>query len=264
MGTYQELFEQCKPYQLNPPYAGEDVREIRGIALSRDYMEFMRLHNGGTFTYPGSDKSARLVLLSLEEIQKGDRYKDEDGYWVGSAYTQSHAYQNMDTQTVTTPNDIPCEDSTALHQAYYDDHVVIGFYVEEPRHSAPYIDIIAIDREEHYRVICDGYVEELGRHEFGTYVKTDFGGYVKYQAFLYESPMGLLEACSGPDGKDYRIVDRSELEVRKKKFDYYRSYGLEEVPHWEYQYWITEEDEYGEWKGTSMKNLFAFFLSGRM
>ena len=97
MGTYQELFEQCKPYLLNPPYAGADVHEIRGITLPSEYMDFLRLHNGGTFTNPNEEDENHLVLFSLEEILKGDCYKDEDGYWLGSAYSQTHEYQNMDT-----------------------------------------------------------------------------------------------------------------------------------------------------------------------
>lgn len=264
MDTYQELFEQCKPYQLNPHYAGEEVHEIRGIALPMDYMEFLRLHNGGTFSNPNNEDDNRMVLFSLEEIQKGECYKDEDGYLLGSAYSQTHEYQNIDTQTVTTSNGIPCEDSDALYQAFYDEHIVIGFYEEGSRSATSYTDIIAIDREGYYRVICDGYVEELGRHEFGTHVKTDVGGYVKYHTCLYESPMGLLDPSGVHDGKAYRIVDRSELEIRKKKYEYYRFIRQEDGPHWEYQYWITDQDEYDEWKGSSVKNLFTFFLSGRM
>jgi len=98
MGTYQELFEQYKPYQLNSPYTGEEIREIRGIVLPRDYLDFMRLHNGGAFTNPNTEDENRLVLFALEEIQKGDCYKDEDGYWLGSAYSQTHEYQNIDMQ----------------------------------------------------------------------------------------------------------------------------------------------------------------------
>lgn len=261
MGTYQELFEQYKPYQLNSPYTGEEIREIRGIVLPRDYMDFMRLHNGGTFTNPNTEDENRLVLFALEEIQKGDCYKDEDGYWLGSAYSQTHEYQNIDTQTETTPNGIACEDSTALYQAFYDDHIVIGYSETEAGDSVPYVDMIAIDRNGNYRVLCDGDAENVGRHEFGTYVKTGFGGYVKYHTCLYESPMGLLDVNGSFNGKSYRIVDRSEIEVWKKKYSYYRPYGLVENPRWEYDCWDAEhDDEYG-WKGNSMKDLFAFFLS---
>ena len=264
MSAYDELFVKCSPFQLNPPYRGEEVSMIREIALPQDYINFLRLHNGGSFSNPNDDDANRLVLFSLEEIQKGDCYRDEDGYWLGSRRSQTHEYQNMDTNTNTTPNGVDCEDSTALHQAFFDDHVVVGYYETESRDSTPYVDLIAIDRKGNYRVLCDGDAEELGRHEFGTYVKTVFGGYVKYHACLYESPMGLLDAGRGSDGKGYRIVDHSEIEVWKKKYDYYRGYGLVENPHWEYNFWNADHDDRYGWKGTSMKDLFAFFLSGEL
>lgn len=126
MSDYDELFQKCAPFQLNPPYQGGEISMLRGIALSRDYIDFLRLHNGGSFSNPNDDDSNRLVLFALEEIQKGDCYRDEDGYWLGSARSQLREYQNMDTNTVTTPNGVSCEDSAALYQAFYDDHVVIS------------------------------------------------------------------------------------------------------------------------------------------
>ena len=264
MSHYDELFQKCASFQLNSPYQGGEISEIRGIALSRDYIDFLRLHNGGSFSNPNDDDSNRLVLFSLEEIQKGDCYRDEDGYWLGSRRSQTHEYQNMDTNTVTTPNGVTCEDSTALHQAFFDDHVVIGFYETESGESTPYVDLIAIDREGNYRVLCDSDAENLGRHEFGTYVKTAFGGYVKYHTCLYESPMGLLDVNGSFHGKHYRIADRSEIEVWKKKYDYYRPYGLVDSPRWEYNFWNADHDDQYGWKGTSVKDLFEFFLSGEM
>ena len=85
MSDYDELFQKCAPFQLNPPYQGEEISEIRGIALPRDYIDFLRLHNGGSFSNPNADDSNRLVLFSLEEIQKGDCYRDEDGNKVGNS-----------------------------------------------------------------------------------------------------------------------------------------------------------------------------------
>ena len=264
MSHYEELFQKCEPFRLNPPYQGEEISEIRGIVLPQDYIDFLRLHNGGTFSNPNDEDENQLVLFSLEEIQKGDCYRDEDGYWLGSRRSQTHEYQNMDTNTDTTPNGVACEDSTALHQAFCDDHIVIGFYEQKSGDSTPYVDLIAIDREGNYRTLCDGDAEELGRHEFGTYVKTAFGGYVKYNVCLYESPMGLLDANCGSHGKNYRIVDRSEIEIWKKKYDRYRAYGLEENPHWAYNFWDADHDDQYGWKGISLKELFAFFLSGEM
>ncbi len=264
MSHYGELFRKCAPFRLNPPYRGEEVSMIRGIALPQDYIDFLCLHNGGTFSNPNDEDANLLVLFSLEEIQKGDCYRDEDGYWLGSRRSQTHEYQNMDTNTDTTPNGVSCDDSTALHQAFYDDHIVIGFYEQESGDSTPYVDLIAIDREGNYRALCDGDAEELGRHVFGTYVKTDFGGYVKYNVCLYESPMGLLDASRCPDGNGYRIIDRSVLDVWKEKYDYCRAYGLDEDPHWDYNAWNAEHDDQYGWKGTSMKDLFAFFLSGEL
>lgn len=234
---------------------------LRGIALSRDYIDFLRLHNGGSFSNPNDDDSNRLVLFSLEEIRKGDCYRDEDGYWLGSARSQLREYQNMDTNTVTTPNGVSCEDSAALYQAFYDDHVVIGYYETQSRDGVPYVDLIAIDREGYYRVLCDGDAEKLGRHEFGTYVKTNFGGYVKYSVCLYESPIGLLDGSGSFDGKRYRIVDHSEIEERKKEYDYYRGCGLDEDPRWDYDFRDTEHDDQCGWKGASVKDLFEFLLS---
>jgi len=131
MSHYEELFRKCAPFRLNPPYQGGEISEIRGIVLPQDYIDFLRLHNGGTFSNPNDDDANRLVLFSVEEIQKGDCYRDEDGCWLGSRRSQTHEYQNMDTNTDTTPNGVACEDSTALHQAFYDDHIVIGFCEQE-------------------------------------------------------------------------------------------------------------------------------------
>ena len=212
MSAYDELFMKCAPFLLNPPYRGEIVSGIRGIALPQDYIDFLRLHNGGRFSNPNDGEENRLVLFSLEEIIKGDCYKDEDGYWLGSHRSQSREYQNMDTNTITTPNGVTCEDSVALHQAFFDDHVVIGFCETASGGAAPYVDLIAIDRDGNYRELCDGDAEELGRHEFGTYVKTDFGGYVKYHACLYESgcqPWPGWEALS-----DCRSVSAGCLEEK--------------------------------------------------
>lgn len=240
MDIYQKLFEQCTAYELNPPYEGEKIDEIRGITLPRDYINFMRLHNGGTFSNPNDEDDIKLVLFSLEEIREGHCYKLENGIWLGSEKSWHSEYQNTDTNTMTDFYGIDCSDAQSLYEAFYDDHIVIGFYASGTDESAPYIDLLAIDRESNFRCICDGDIEELGQHEFGTYVKTSHGGYVKYHACLYESPMGLLDANFGSDGKSYRIVDRSMLDVWKKKYDYYRSYGVVENPHWEYSCWDAE------------------------
>lgn len=264
MDTYQEIFEQCRPCQLNSPYRGEDIGEIRGIALPREYMAFLRLHNGGTFSNPNDDDAIKLVLFSLEEILKGDCYKLENGIWLGSEKSWRSEYQNSDTNTVTDCHGIDCVEAQSLYEAFYDDHIVIGFYESGDDESDPYVNLLAIDREGNYRSICDGDIEELGRHEFGTHVKTAHGGYAKYSVCLFETPMGLLDANRGSDGKGYQILDRSEIEIRKKKYDYYSPYGLEENPHWDYNFWDAEHDDKKGWKGSSMRDLFAFFLSGEM
>lgn len=88
------------------PRVFEEISEIRGIVLPQDYIDFMHTHNGGTFSNPNDEDTIKLVLFSLEEIIKGDCYRDEDGYWLGSRRSQPHAYQNMDTNTDTTPNGI--------------------------------------------------------------------------------------------------------------------------------------------------------------
>ena len=76
--------------------------------------------------------------------------------------------------------------------------------------------------------------------------------------------MGLLNVNGMFEGKRYRIVDCSEIEVLQEKYDRYRAYGLEENPHWDYSSWDADHDDQYGWKGTSMKDLFAFFLSGEM
>ncbi len=55
----------------NPPYEGEDIFEVRGIALPKDYIAFMRVHNGGEIDGP----DGRLILFSLEEVLSGEKYK---------------------------------------------------------------------------------------------------------------------------------------------------------------------------------------------
>ena len=264
MNMYDDVFVKCVPHRLNPPYEGEETGRIRGITLPADYISFMYLHNGGVFSNPCDHDGSRLVLFSLEEIQRGSCYHDEDGYWLGAAYSQTHDDQNIDTQTVTTYHGIGCDDSTALHQAFYDEHLVIGFCEKESGSATPWIDLIAVDREGNYRVICDGDVEELGRHEFGIYVKTEFGGYMAYRNCLYESPIGLLDTRYNADSKGYRIADRSEIAAWKKKYDAYRTYGLVDMPQWKYGNWYEKDGSLNRTKGYSMHELFQFFLSGEM
>jgi len=41
MSAYDELFMKCAPFQLNPPYQGEEISMIRGIVLPQDYIDFL-------------------------------------------------------------------------------------------------------------------------------------------------------------------------------------------------------------------------------
>lgn len=256
MGKYEAYLRQFQQVQLNPPYAGEEILQIRGIALPEDYRRFLRAHNGGVLRQDDS----RLVIFSLEEILKGDCFRDDEGYYLGSARSQSQEYQNPDTQTCTTPNGISCEDSKALYQAFYDDHVVIGYREKEASAGYPYVTLIAIDRAGNYRMLCDGDGENLGRYEFGTCVKTPFGGYVRYDVCLYESPMGLLEVRAGSGDKLYRIVSPDTLEEWKKKYSFFRKYGLQKNPHWEYDILDAEHSDEKGWRGNTMEEVFSFCL----
>lgn len=53
-------------FEFNVPYNGESIESVNGIELSKQYLEFMREHNGGE----GDIGEAWLVLFPLEELEE--------------------------------------------------------------------------------------------------------------------------------------------------------------------------------------------------
>ncbi len=61
-------------FEFNVPYVGEEIVKIGEVALPSDYVEFMRLHNGGE----GDIGETWLVLFPLDELQEvNDDYEIE-------------------------------------------------------------------------------------------------------------------------------------------------------------------------------------------
>ena len=52
-------------FEFNTPYDGEDITEINGVPLPRNYLDFMRQHNGGE----GDTGETWLALYPLEELR---------------------------------------------------------------------------------------------------------------------------------------------------------------------------------------------------
>jgi hypothetical protein len=67
--------ENWGDFEFNGPYTGENIEKVNGVALPKNYIEFMREHNGGE----GDIGETWLVLYSLEELQEvnGD-YETEE------------------------------------------------------------------------------------------------------------------------------------------------------------------------------------------
>ena len=94
----------------NSPYHGEDIREVHGIALPQDYMDFLRLHNGGevnnlkrkpkpwVLKFP----SWKLVFFSMEDILS-DKY-----------YPQKKPYGKTYGSVQNTPSEVPIR--TSIHR----------------------------------------------------------------------------------------------------------------------------------------------------
>lgn len=59
MGKWEE-------FEFNAPYIGEITEQINQVALPKDYVDFMRKHNGGE----GNIGETWLVLYPLEELQE--------------------------------------------------------------------------------------------------------------------------------------------------------------------------------------------------
>ena len=60
-------------FSFNPPYDGEKITKINGVKLPKNYLAFMKQHNGGEGETAGG---TWLVLYSLEELQgENDDYE---------------------------------------------------------------------------------------------------------------------------------------------------------------------------------------------
>lgn len=53
-------------FEFNPPYTGDEVTSINGVTLPEQYLNFMKIHNGGV----GDIGETWLVLYGLEELQE--------------------------------------------------------------------------------------------------------------------------------------------------------------------------------------------------
>ncbi|WP_455616675.1 SMI1/KNR4 family protein [Eisenbergiella sp.] len=60
---------------FNEPYIGNEIKQIHNVVLPKQYLEFMKTHNGGK----GDIGETWLELFSLEELQEiNDDYCIED------------------------------------------------------------------------------------------------------------------------------------------------------------------------------------------
>ena len=53
-------------FEFNAPYEGDVIEKINEVVLPKDYVEFMKKHNGGE----GDIGEAWLVLYPMEELQE--------------------------------------------------------------------------------------------------------------------------------------------------------------------------------------------------
>ena len=61
-------------FEFNAPYDGDVIEKINEVVLPKDYVEFMKKHNGGE----GDIGEAWLVLYPMEELQEvNDDYEIE-------------------------------------------------------------------------------------------------------------------------------------------------------------------------------------------
>lgn len=61
-------------FEFNPPYIGEEIEKINKVVLPKQYINFMKKHNGGE----GDIGETWFVLYPLEELQIiNDDYETE-------------------------------------------------------------------------------------------------------------------------------------------------------------------------------------------
>ena len=62
-------------FEFNAPYEGDVIEKINEVVLPKDYVEFMKKHNGGE----GHIGETWLILYPLEELQEiNDDYEIEE------------------------------------------------------------------------------------------------------------------------------------------------------------------------------------------
>lgn len=67
--------ENWGEFEFNAPYNGDIIEKINEVVLPKDYVEFMRMHNGGE----GDIGETWFILYPLEELQEiNDAYEIEE------------------------------------------------------------------------------------------------------------------------------------------------------------------------------------------
>ena len=62
-------------FEFNTPYLGETIEKINEVVLPKDYIEFMKKHNGGE----GDIGETWLIIYPLEELKEiNDDYEIEE------------------------------------------------------------------------------------------------------------------------------------------------------------------------------------------
>ncbi|WP_102286830.1 SMI1/KNR4 family protein [Eisenbergiella massiliensis] len=62
-------------FAFNEPYIGNEIKQINNVVLPKQYLEFMKMHNGGQ----GDIGETWLELFTLEDLQEiNDDYCIED------------------------------------------------------------------------------------------------------------------------------------------------------------------------------------------
>ena len=67
--------EQWNDFEFNEPYDGPEISSINGISLPKQYIEFIKKHNGGE----GDIGESWLILYPIEELQEiNDDYEIQE------------------------------------------------------------------------------------------------------------------------------------------------------------------------------------------
>lgn len=69
------LMEQWNDFEFNEPYDGPEISSINGISLPKQYIDFIKKHNGGE----GDIGESWLILYPIEELQEvNDDYEIQE------------------------------------------------------------------------------------------------------------------------------------------------------------------------------------------